>query len=159
MRTAAPPPLCANQAALLPKNAPLSTLRVITASKAWLAQRQQKHHVSNESSNGVSIGSSTGSGNRSSNSCANGTSNVNAGAPGLGRKGGLPASAGKQKSEQRQHVDDKEALLQPHGPSFEAAVAPVLETAALVEVLTCVWRAGRAGKSTDHSGVLFDVDR
>ena len=27
-----------------------------------------------------------------------------------------------------------------------------------VEVVSCVWRAGRAGALTDHSAVMFDVD-
>lgn len=60
---------------LLPENAPLSTMRVITASRWWLAERQ---------------------GNKSGADC--------------------------------------------------------------VEVLSCVFRAGRQGADTDHSSILFDVD-
>lgn len=100
-------------ASLLPADAPLSTFRVITASRHWLQQQQllsPKSQLRRSSQEATSTAAST----RHSHG------------PGL-------------------HSSPRSRSVDAPDP-------------AACQVLTVVFRAGRAGASTDHNSVCFDVD-
>ncbi|WIA09938.1 hypothetical protein OEZ85_010151 [Tetradesmus obliquus] len=219
-------------AALLPRDAPLSTLRVVTASIAWLqeqaAQQAAAHSSSPLRQRQVQFSTDDSSQQQQSRpgSGASGSSSRGDGPPQLQVPGGtyrpgpatppLPVSAGVMRhlnvdgrgvSSAKQHGMADPALppsfgvwgqrhqqqqqapcsqqpaaavgqavlgqQQEVGASLPADVsgnasaassmqrpqqqAPAVEQAC-VEVVTAVWRAGLAGKCTDHSSICFGVD-
>eukprot|EP00878_Enallax_costatus_P004552 GHUV01004793.1.p1 GENE.GHUV01004793.1~~GHUV01004793.1.p1 ORF type:complete len:259 (+),score=81.43 GHUV01004793.1:1582-2358(+) len=173
-------------AQLLPHDAPLSTLRVVTSSSAWLdAQGRICQHtqlldevlVSKQRaqtpplpvSNGVLSRRLLHPGAREEQQV--GTSNTHSQTSFAGS--GLHAAANQQHQQQNNSsitnsADTRQQQHQPASLKYQQGAVATLhgnqghqqceDRAGCVQVVTAVWRAGLAGADTDHSCVCFAVD-
>jgi hypothetical protein len=182
---------------MLPPGAPLSTLRVVTASTAWLEkqtaqhsrgayskstwlQQQQQAAASDGCGNGLQMPTAPGNseqvagrrgrGNSGVNSSSSGTSSSSTG-PVVGRlTPELPLSATvMQQHHIRPSMQHDSSNRNTAASSQDAAAGQAADSAiqqpgsdqlygGQVRVVTAVWRAGLAGKDTDHSSICFPMD-
>jgi hypothetical protein len=187
-------PALSNSAELsrfLPPGAPLSTLRVVTASTAWLQQQSTGSNSNCGSSSAGGVATDTRQQQQ-----VNGYSSSNGSSQLLNRHGQRQAerSLGTSSSSQAAGRVTPElplsaSLMQQH-PSTPGNTPPSLQqqsniatangssyhgspqqgsagsgpgcagqhAGSPVQVVTAVWRAGLAGKDTDHSSICFPLD-
>lgn len=162
---------------MLPPGAPLSTLRVVTASTAWL-----DHQSASESSSTRYTTASYGALKRRSAADSSGLSgrqerwlngttlsSSNGSLTSKRLTPDLPLSAGvvqQDRSPDMQHLSSSSAgearQINGGASAAQASRKPAVQAEQLfdkqVQVVTAVWRAGLAGKDTDHSSICFPVD-
>jgi hypothetical protein len=180
---------------MLPPGAPLSTLRVVTASTAWLdqqttqhsrgaysksiwLQQQQQAVATAECGIGLDMPTAPGNSEQMAGRRGRGNSGVNISSNGSSSTGPvvgrltpeLPLSATVMQQQDRspsmQHSSSNGHTA---ASSQEAAAGQAADSAVQlsgsaqlyggqVQVVTAVWRAGLAGKDTDHSSICFPMD-
>lgn len=123
-------------AAMLPRDAPLSTLRIITSSN-WTVDSAAKAATA------------------ATTAAAAGTADSATAGAATGAATGAGAGAGSGTGAQQQQA---QAQQQPSDGVESGAASDCMEALGSIQALSCVFRAGRAGAATDHQSILFDVD-
>jgi hypothetical protein len=185
-------PALSNSAELsrfLPPGAPLSTLRVVTASTAWL---QEQSTCSNSSSSNGGVAGGTQQQDVDGFSSPNSSSqllNRQGQHQATGSRGTTTSSSSQTAGRVTPELPLSASLMQQHpgtpgntppslqqhnsratangsschsssqqGPAGSGPGCAGQHAGSPVQVVTAVWRAGLAGKDTDHSSICFPLD-